>query len=66
MIFAGAVEFRQVSQDAFQIAASGSWRLSGLTDAFRFLRQHSGWNREINPFEAADSTSWVILTQLLS
>lgn len=46
--------------------ASGIWKLEAFERSLTYLAERTGPEREIDPFERSDSTSWVILSQLLS
>jgi hypothetical protein len=66
LLFEGDIAIERQGARFTVSKVSGIWKLEAFERSLTYLTDRTGPNREIDPFERSDSTSWIILSQLLS
>ena len=65
-LFGNSVSFPQAEGTRFEGVWISPSALPKMESCFSFLEEKTGMGRIIDPFQMADGTSWVILSQVLS
>lgn len=65
-MFKGTLELAPIGEARIQTQITGSLDLAGIEAAKAYLRRRTGSGKAIDPFERADGTAWIIVSNVLA